>query len=695
MYMKKLLFIFIYIITFAIAAQAQWVNSGPDYGNGKMRQNGNRIYLMGTRLYHSDDNGANWQVENTPAVNYNDLIFLPTKIIAATSKGLYVSYNNGTSWLSHNTGISSSDSSGNIVDIVQNGNRLLIVSQTGVYYSDNDGGSWTASIATTGLRSMAVINNTIITSKITGIWTSADNGLTFTATTNTGIVGANPNIRDLLVFNNELYCRKIGSLEIYKSSDDGLNWQLINVGITGSTALSLISINNKLFTTTDNNVYELNIGASNWVVSSLSTADTKYILHYNNSKYFAYNPIIAQMELTNDIGITWLIADINIFMQTISRLTTTSNNKLFSLAASVYQFDPNDSTWFRFIPYLYDFSGTVVTVPVGAVYSIVFGSGNQYYVATDGGVWRSNDNGVSWVQGATGLPVTSNNFNYKTVKDLYISGDTIIAATAVGIYRSLNQANTWQQVSTLNCADLHKYGNYLYATGNGVYRSADNGNTWTAFAGATSGGPFLYITGAGGKIFTSTIGGSPSSLTLYADTLASSFSTMTNYIGAGFGYGDFLFISKFYINTVLSINTLVDMTDNLPCYITQLGACQTAYLKENTVFGENLWLGTTGFSTYYRSLGDFGFPVTLTKETSTTIDMKVYPNPANDKLFVSGIKNDCKIIIYNNLGQSQQINSNLANNNGIDISNLTKGFYIYLIEEKLSGEMTTGKFIKE
>jgi hypothetical protein len=630
---------------------------------------------MGTRLYHSDDNGSNWQVENTPAVNFNDLIFLPTKIIAATSNGLFVSYNNGINWISHNTGISNADSIGNIVDIAQKGNRLLIVSQTGVYYSDNDGGSWTASIATTGLRSMAVINNTILTSKISGIWTSNDNGLTFTASSNMGIVGANPNIRDILVFNNEVYCRKIGSLEVYKSTDNGLNWQLINSGITGSSVLSLITVDSKLFVTTSDGVFELNVLTSNWLSSSLSPVEPLTILHNNNGKYFAYSPAIAHLISSISNGNNWIISDTNIYMQNAQILSVTSNNNLFILGSNIYHFNQLDSTWNRFIPYSFDFSGNVATTAVVGVYSIAFGAGNQYYVATSGGVWRSNDNGATWIQGATGLPVTSSTFNYKTVKDLYISGDTIIAATTLGIYRSLDQANTWQQVFNLNTADLYKYGNYLYAAGNGVYRSADNGNTWTAFAGATSGGPFETISGAGGKIFI----GAFQQVGLFADTTASSFTSggaSSNFIG----YEDKLFLPNSYIDVNINTTNIINMADNLPCYYASVAlGCHNPYLYVGqgncsiAIYDEKIWIGGSGFSTWYRSLGDFGFPVSSKEESSTTIELKVYPNPANDKIFINGIDKESKIIIYNNLGQIQQINSNLDNcidifDNGIDIS---------------------------
>jgi hypothetical protein len=286
-------------------------------------------------------------------------------------------------------------------------------------------------------------------------------------------------------------------------------------------------------------------------------------------------------------------------------------------------------------------------------------------------------------------------FNYKEVKDLYINGNVIIAATRLGIYRSTDQANTWTQVSTLSTADLHPYGSYLYATGNGVYRSNDNGLTWTAFAGATSGGPFSYITGAGGKIFTSTDNNTTPGNTIYADTLATSFSSMTTNIGAAFGYGDYLFISKFYINTSLSLTNLVDMSDNLPCYFaSQALGCIETYLTQCTVFGDNLWLGTSGFSTWYRSIGDFGFPVASTNVENENKEIKIYPNPTTNNFTIQNASSNSVVDIFNLQG-SKVLNKKLTiNSENISIEQFSNGIYFYQITNNNGSILGQGKLIK-
>ncbi len=692
MYKKLLTLILFTIICFG--ANAQWTNSGPDLGANKMRQNNSRIYLFNSRLYHSDDNGNSWQVENTPAVTFNDLFFLPSKILAATDKGIFVSYNNGLSWISHNTGVT--DSTNGTRDISQIGTRLILASTSRIYYSDNNGDSWTLSnISGANVRQIAIVNGVVLVCAFVGIYRSTDNGLTYN-TSNSGISGVSPNIYNLFELNNILYAHKANTVEVYKSTDDGLTWSLCNSGLTGSTG-NISLVNSKLYFGNVNGLKEYNTIANLWSTSPLNQSISGNVIHFYNNKYYGLFSNNPRLVATSDNGTTWNITDNDVLMASIENLSVTNNNILFGFSSlnGMYLFNQTDSLWSRFTPYFYDFGGAIATILSTKVNCIEYGAGNNYYIGTEGGVWSSIDSGITWIQHHIGLPITNTTFSYKTVNDLHINGNVIIAATSLGIYRSTDQANTWTQVSTLATADLQKYGSYLYATGNGVYRSSDNGLTWNAFAGATSGGPFLYITGAGGKIFTSPQASGPTSLTVYADTVASSFTTMIMNIGDAFGFGDFLFMATKYINTSVSLTNLVDMSDNLPCYYGSVAlGCYEPFANVNTVFGDNLWLCTSGFSTWYRSLGDFGFPVGVNNKQIIQEEIKVFPNPANDKLYLNGLTNNFTISIYNNLGQLQQTTSN-TDNNVLDISNLAKGFYIYSITDEQQNIKTTGKFIKE
>ncbi len=121
-----------------------------------------------------------------------------------------------------------------------------------------------------------------------------------------------------------------------------------------------------------------------------------------------------------------------------------------------------------------------------------FESSNTIYIATGDrdawdnrsvGVLKSTDGGTSW--NTTGL-----SFNVgqgRNTNRILLDPDNdevLIAATTVGIYKTLNGGNTWAELADYNFIDMeYKPGdfNHLYgATNNGeIYYSSDGGENWT------------------------------------------------------------------------------------------------------------------------------------------------------------------------------------------------------------------------
>jgi len=91
-------------------------------------------------------------------------------------------------------------------------------------------------------------------------------------------------------------------------------------------------------------------------------------------------------------------------------------------------------------------------------------------------------------------------------------------------------------------------------------------------------------------------------------------------------------------------------------------------------------------------LGAYEYNSTLGIDTITVNEnpIKVYPNPVNDRLFISSTKQINKLTIYNTNGQLiKQLNNT---NNGIDVSQFP--IDLYLIEAKTQTAKHTLKFIK-
>jgi hypothetical protein len=86
--------------------------------------------------------------------------------------------------------------------------------------------------------------------------------------------------------------------------------------------------------------------------------------------------------------------------------------------------------------------------------------------------------------------------------------------------------------------------------------------------------------------------------------------------------------------------------------------------------------------------------LTESQEMNSKGEVYIFPNPANERIYLTNLTSGKSINIYNSLGQLQLSYSNIVNNE-IDISNLTKGFYTYSLTDNQNTIKKVGKFIKK
>jgi hypothetical protein len=105
---------------------------------------------------------------------------------------------------------------------------------------------------------------------------------------------------------------------------------------------------------------------------------------------------------------------------------------------------------------------------------------NYLFAGTNAGsgIYKSTDNGVSWIPSGTGLTTI--------VYDFAVMGNTIFAGGEMGrIFMSTDYGTSWTQCKATLPNDYIEHirvnGNYLFAgtDENGIFRSTDNGNSWT------------------------------------------------------------------------------------------------------------------------------------------------------------------------------------------------------------------------
>jgi len=121
-----------------------------------------------------------------------------------------------------------------------------------------------------------------------------------------------------------------------------------------------------------------------------------------------------------------------------------------------------------------------VTFPndVRAIASI----GNYIFLGTGSGVFRSDDNGLTWIKKINGFPYGEKYINYLAVSDTSL----FAAGTGSGLIRSTDYGENWTAV-TNGLTDTYLYSlianetTVFAGTGDnneGVFRSTDNGDTW-------------------------------------------------------------------------------------------------------------------------------------------------------------------------------------------------------------------------
>jgi len=252
---------------------------------------GNRV-IAGTNngIYYNDNliNGRNWISSNSGlSYVYSLMIDNYNNIYAGTSKGLYLSMDNGVNWNDVYSGFDDK----NIFSVMRDGNNLYVGAEEGVYLSIDSGISW--GLKNSGLSytvySISAINGSIFAGANNGVYMSSNNGDSWISILDkggknnlitegnviivgndaTGIYSAsldnlsrwdngkglrNPYILSLSMYDGKLYA---GTVEGLYVSDDGRLWSVVDV--LTRQVLSELVFNGYIFAGTDRGIYKYKI----------------------------------------------------------------------------------------------------------------------------------------------------------------------------------------------------------------------------------------------------------------------------------------------------------------------------------------------------------------------------------------------------------------------------------------------------
>ncbi len=294
-----------------------------------------------------------------------------------------------------------------------------------------------------------------------GIYRSLNNGTTWELA-NTGFIGT---MAGFTVLGTYIFAANSENFQ-FRSIDGGLTWTQMPISGSSPTIEASGSI---LYV--DAVRRSLDSGTTWTTLSGLGIISTRNtILGYGSSVYIGTpNGIMVSI----DSGMNWRSRNGGLPLKKNVQSMVRIGTNLFAatLESGIYQSSDSGVTWTA--------ANTGLT---DTTVHILLANGLHLYAGTNKGVFRSKDNGQNWVSISDSLSVTA------SIKTLTISGSYLFSGSSEsGLYRSNNDGLTWDYLSTglpktpiltIAADDV----NTFVGIGGGVYFvKRNNGNRWNYY----------------------------------------------------------------------------------------------------------------------------------------------------------------------------------------------------------------------
>lgn len=473
--MKKIFFWLLCVLIHSSAYNQTWQRSiGPAGAWIWDIEKLNNKFIAATSqgLYKSFDQGETWQIDTSgipPFIVIRDLAKKGNIVVAATSRGMYRSADGGNTW-------QISQYLEYAYYVLANDNVFLMQSYNGFTYSSVDGISWT--YLNLGGNRIGKNGNTLFVANGINLKRSLDNGQTWT-TVYTQQGGYNHIAGD-----GDVLLVSAVQAGFLRSTDNGSSFTAITSGLPAPGATGLMNVTavgfdkdtiyagietfpHQIFVSRDKGLTwnNLNTRRSQKIPATKFYIDTSFMMAGSEMGIFK----------SSDRGLTWgFSADQGINNTEVNDILPLSNQQWFLAVGSSTEFGgaygvvktmnggqnfqvPNDSA---FDP----FSNTKLITRVG----------NAMLLVNDFTMFRSVDNGNTWMSKA-GLGFTPISF--------FVNGTRVFAGTDFqGLWYSDDFGAAWQSVlpNTVSVNGICRQGSVLFIATNGyVRKSVDGGLTWT------------------------------------------------------------------------------------------------------------------------------------------------------------------------------------------------------------------------
>jgi hypothetical protein len=274
-------------------------------------------FWLGTNadIFRSTNNGTTWEARSTPAVEIRSVILSDATLFAASNgSGVFRSTDNGNTWVASRTGmteltcfamaangstlfaatsgagVARSTTNGITWETIRNGhpgNQVLalgvfnnvVYSGTfgaGIYRSTNNGTSWRAANggipAGVSVQAFAQLGSAIYAGTDNGVFLSLDNGNNWLPL-NSGVqAGTIPrNVYGLIangnaVFAGEINTGAVSGRGVFRTTDNGASWRLINVGLPlPINVYSFVEYGGAIYIGTSRGIYRTFNNGDSWL----------------------------------------------------------------------------------------------------------------------------------------------------------------------------------------------------------------------------------------------------------------------------------------------------------------------------------------------------------------------------------------------------------------------------------------------
>ncbi|MCF6764149.1 hypothetical protein L3V82_00055 [Thiotrichales bacterium 19S3-7] len=351
-------------------------------------------------------------------INVYALKYVSGILYASTGKGLYISSDNGQTFISKN--ITNGLTNSQLWQVAIIGSNLFVATNSGIDVTTTEGLDFTSPTDLGGvtIKKILALDQTLYAATSQGIAISSNNGKNWQFSLETKF------FNDIYIDGNAIYAATTNGL--YISEDMAKTWLRIGLkdGLTSNDTKSVVFANNKLYVGTGKglSVFEKNNG--NWDIITdydhLNSEVINGLFYYNNTLYAATNNDGLFISLDN--ATTWDVKNTE-----NSKLAHNNTYDVFVNENAVYvatqtgvSILTTNSNYFT----NYKQTNGLASNLVYGIYAI----GKHIYASTNKGLSYSEDDGSSWHNKTTDQGV-SDNLLYNT----FVTGSSLYVATKSGL----------------------------------------------------------------------------------------------------------------------------------------------------------------------------------------------------------------------------------------------------------------------